>query len=400
MLKHTFLAVLVIALGALFAIFALGPLSAMGTSDLRGYWSASYLLAHSENFADPDRLLEVQQEQTGHQHDYPVMAWNPPWLLVLLTPLTIVPFATAASFWLLFNIAAIFTAAVVCWRVYEVTESPTRLVFIAPFIAFAFQPALTTLLMGQVNTLVLLGLSLFLLFWKSDMAFLAGTALSLTMVKPHLVYVTLPLCLLHALVSGRRRVVTGFVTALALLSLIAFAFRPSFLSDYLGAILGQPWLIQAQAPTVSVALAIFTGWDTARYLGIIVLPFTLFLWHRNYRYLNMPTIVSVGTIISLATAPFGWSYDQILLLIPVTQLILTVLRTSARAKRLLLALGFVAINTYSFYLRIYGNNEFVFYWLAPALGLLYWFILRDLSVGKDINIIPKRETSLQSANAA
>jgi hypothetical protein len=37
--------------------------------DFRAYWGASHSLAQSENFADPVRLLTLQQEATGWSSD-------------------------------------------------------------------------------------------------------------------------------------------------------------------------------------------------------------------------------------------------------------------------------------------------------------------------------------------
>lgn len=377
-MKRIILLGLAIILAGLFVYLAPEQDNAIGHGDFRGYWGASYLLARSENFADPDLLLEIQQQETGHARDYPVMAWNPPWLLVLLAPLTIIPFTVATRVWLLFNIGAIFAASMVCLRVFAAGKPSKRWVFIAPLIAFAFQPTLITLLMGQVNTLVLLGLVLFLFFRQTDKPFLAGMALSLTTIKPHLVYLTLPICLLECYLNDRKRVLAGFLTALALFTAVVFALRPTFLNDYVGVVLRQNRLLQWQVPTVSSAIAVFTGWEAARYLALGILPLTLFLWYRKYQHLDIRTVVSIGTILSLATAPFGWSYDQILLIIPIMQLFLIVFTTSTKVEQLVVALAIITINAYSFYLRIHSSNEVVFFWIVPAVGLVYWLAMRQV----------------------
>ena len=387
-MKHSILPLLATSLVLVFIFSPLEIVGALGQGDFKAYWSASYLLVRSDNFADPVQLLAVEQEQGGHSGDYSIMTWNPPWMLVLLAPLTTLPFRSAARLWLLFNICAVFTSAVLTWRLFTRRLSagnPTigqermrYLAILAPLAVFAFQPTSLALIMGQINTLVLIGLVIFLFLNQRGNTFQAGMALSLVMVKPHLVYVTLPLIMLWALLVRRWRIIAGFCATLVLLMAIAYTLRPSFMGDYLQLVGREERLLLWHTPTLGGAIRELTGSGLGQYLGIVVLPLTVFIWYGRYRHVDPQVVVSVGTIISLTTAPFGWSYDQVLLVIPIVQLLAFVY--SSRASRLtqyLTLLALVIVNSIAFYLRIHAESDVYFFWVVPVIGLIYWWAVQQ-----------------------
>ncbi len=100
-------------------------LRGVGESDFRAYWSASYLLTRGENFADPQRLFAVERGFTGWRENYPMVTWNPPWLLVILAPLTLVSFRQAVWWWLLTNVALAFSSSLVIWNL-SVSQANVR----------------------------------------------------------------------------------------------------------------------------------------------------------------------------------------------------------------------------------------------------------------------------------
>ena len=83
--------------GVLFACAALilivmpSPLvPPVGEGDFRGYWSASYLLAHGENFSDSVRLLQVERAQADWRGDYAIITCHNNFKPYFLYPLTLV----------------------------------------------------------------------------------------------------------------------------------------------------------------------------------------------------------------------------------------------------------------------------------------------------------------------
>ncbi len=351
----------------------------MGRGDFRAYWSAAHLLAQSENFADAEQLLWVEQQQTEWQEDFAVISWNPPWLLALLLPYTAVSFERATWLWLLTNIAIVFTGSVLVWKTLSVQDSSQRWSHLAPFVGLLFLPTMITLLMGQVNTLVFLGLAAFLFFANRDQLFIAGLFLVLTLVKPHLVYLTLPVIFLHMLWTRRDyRVLTGLIVAIVTLTTVVFVLRPSFLTDYTQAV-SQGNLLAWETPTLGGVLAFSFGWQWAKLMGIIILPLTIWLWWRYRDKFELSIWVQGTVLISVITAPFGWGYDVIVLLLPLLQIVIWI--TEGRYSRLEAfgwAILLIGINFGAIYQRTLGINELQTYWVPIAFGITYFFAYHRL----------------------
>ncbi|MFH1184923.1 MAG: glycosyltransferase 87 family protein, partial [Chloroflexota bacterium] len=94
--------------------------------------------------------------------------------------------------------------------------------------AFGFSMTLLSFIAGQVNTLVVLGLALFLFLSASRRDFAAGASLALTTVKPHLVILTLPLLILDIMWRKQWRVLAGLVGALLGCALVLFVLYPGW----------------------------------------------------------------------------------------------------------------------------------------------------------------------------
>lgn len=360
----------------LFLFVLVGPVpvpTTLGGRDFRAYWSAARLLSQSKNFADAEQLLQVEKEQTGWGPDYAVVTWNPPWLLALLLPYTAVPFARASWLWLLTNITLVFTGSILVWKTLATQVRSQRWSQLAPIISLLFLPTLIAFLMGQVNTLVFMGLAGFLFFTKRDQLFVAGLCLVLTLVKPHLVYLTLPVIFLHLLWTRRDyRVLAGLMVAIVALTAVVFALRPSFLTDYTQTV-SQGSLLAWETPTLGGILAYAFGWQWAKLMGIVILPLTVWLWWHYRKRFDLALWVQGTVLISVITAPFGWSYDVIVLLLPLLQIFIWIVE--GRYNRLE-AVGWtallIAINLGAIYQRTFNISELQAYWLPIALAFTYF----------------------------
>jgi hypothetical protein len=229
------------------------------------------------------------------------------------------------------------------------------------------------LLMGQVNTLVFMGLAGFLFFYNRDQLFLAGLCLVLTLVKPHLVYLTLPVIFLHLLWMRRDyRAASGLIVGIVALTAVVFVLRPSFITDYTQTV-SQGSLLAWETPTLGGILAASFGWQWAKLMGIIILPITVWLWWWNREQLDLNIWVQATVLISVITAPFGWGYDVIVLLLPLLQMVIWI--AEGRYNRLE---GFgwgavlVGINLGAIYQRSFEISEVETYWVPIALAVVYF----------------------------
>ena len=128
----------------------------IGTGDFRPYWSSSYLLAHRQDFSDPSTVDNVEQTLTGWNEPYTMYAWFAPTGNLVLLPYTLFPFTRAVYYWLITHITIAFFSALLIWR--KTASHPW-----IPLVAtFGFSMTLLSLIFGQVNGLVVLGIALFL----------------------------------------------------------------------------------------------------------------------------------------------------------------------------------------------------------------------------------------------
>ena len=88
----------------------------MGAVDFRPYWSSTALLARGQDFGDPEIVDRFEREQTGWQKPYTMLAWFAPTGNVVMLPYILFPFERAVFFWLLTNIAVVFTSALLIGR--------------------------------------------------------------------------------------------------------------------------------------------------------------------------------------------------------------------------------------------------------------------------------------------
>ncbi|MFQ5594683.1 MAG: glycosyltransferase family 87 protein [Anaerolineae bacterium] len=345
-----------------------------GTTDLVAYWTAGQLLLAGQSPYDFDRLYQLQLE-LGSQDMVPTSVWNPPWLLLWIFPLLLLAFPLAAMVWLVLNFGLIIACGTFIWRTLA-GPSAARQIGIAWIATVTFLPALFTLGMGQISTIVLLGVVGFLYFASRDRDFLAGLCLALTTIKPHVVYL-LWITVAWWIIAGRRWKTAAGVAGLLLPSVGLLLLRwPASVSGYLTVLQHPP--VSYAAPTVGIVLRllVFGGADGTQFLpslaaGLAVLGYLLI----RRPTLNWKTAISPLLLLSVATAAYGWSFDFIVLLVPYIQIVIwfieehgVPIRHKATAvSGLLLITAVMAVQKW---LMI---NDVFFFWMPWALGVVYLY---------------------------
>lgn len=343
-----------------------------GKGDYRAYWSAAYLLAKSENFSDSELLFSTEKQLAGWDGDFAVSTWNPPWLLTILLPYTLVSFTRASWLWLSTNIIIIFISTIMAWLASTSLYEVKKYAWLAPFIGLSFSPAMTALYMGQVNTVVLLGLSAYLILEKYQYLTGAGAALALTTVKSHLVYIAIPILTLKALWSRHWRFIIGLGGALLILTTTAFLLRPSFLIEY-ASHTSDGGLLDWVTPTLGGFLSDTFGWHWSKLMGLLILPVSILWWWSVRDTIQTPELVQITILISLITAPFGWGYDAIILLIPIIQIVVWIFekRYHPVITAILMCALFIT-NALIFYQRVNMDSEVEIFWVPIIIALIYF----------------------------
>jgi hypothetical protein len=350
----------------------------MGALDFRAYWSASYLLSQSENFSDDQLLLQVQKEFVALDEDFPIKTWNPPWVLLWVLPYAVLPFSLATKLWLLTNMLLLMFGILAAWSL--VIESQPKLkswVWLPLLAAIFFPSTIVALLFGQVNLLVFAGLVGFLFFYYRNQDVLAGFSLAFAMTKPHLVYLALPIIFLFVIRERRWWVLVVFSLALIISTAVVFLLRPTFIGEYLSSTTGGN-LFAWESATLTTYLSIAWGWPWVRLLGLLLVPVVMIAWFFWRDRLNMLLWVEITVLLSVITMPFGWSYDYVVLLLPLCQIFAWLLIPIVK-KREAILISFFLLIMYGlyYYQRIVSPSELYFFWVPLVIAGSYgWLFYR------------------------
>jgi hypothetical protein len=245
------------------------------------------------------------------------------------------------------------------------------------------------MLVGQITAVVLFGLAGFLYFERQDKPFAAGFCLALTTAKPHLIYITLALLLLELAWQRRFRVIAGFLLPIAIGLMAALVLRPGFIPEYLNTMSNSALLGRTSVPTLAFMLSTISSLPWLRFMGVAIGFLSIALWwpHRDRRSIDMPDMVIATILISVLTTPFAWSFDALILLVPLQRLIVWAVEDRISRVQSLASLAlFMIVNATAFYQRSQQAPERDFFWVPVAVGILYlWGWWSNRLSGRQVN---------------
>jgi len=375
---------LVISLIFLFVIILKSPISEstnIGTGDFRPYWSATFLLAHGQDFSNPGLMDNIERTLTNWNKPFTMMAWFAPTGMVVLLPFTFLPFEKAAFLWLLTNIVVLSATAFLLWR------DVKRKIWIPLLAVFAFPMTLLSLYVGQINTLVLFGLAVFISLRKPENQYLRGIGLALTTIKPHLVILTLPLIILDCIYKKHWKILIGFFGSLLFCSVILFAFYPSWpISSWQLVSSGMSTI--RETPTLSGLLAFVTGQTWGKWLWIPGLVILFIAWWIEKEKWGFQRIFYLSIPLGLLFSPIGWGYDQIILIISQLFLLQKIVQKKGN-KNLSASIIFITTFIYLiiFGLRALSPNEVWFFWVPMVVSIYnYYYFFTNYQIRNDLKV--------------
>jgi hypothetical protein len=284
-----------------------------GQVDLLEYWAAAKLIENSENPYDAARIEEIQKAEptTGATLNNPILMWNPPFVIPVIKLLGELDFHEARIAWLMVTFACLFIS-IFCIFLGNIN---THALSWKPVVALiSFFPIVSILQFGQISWILILGLTICGLFINRYQGLLAGLALSLCLIKPHLLYLTYLSFFIYLPSNERLKFILGFTSGAALLGGSAEIISPGAWSQWLAAFERPP--VYFKTPTVGSLLnrllEVQHGWIL--YIPALLTLITLALFRGQkwcQKLIKDPVTI---TAISLATAPYGWIFDQVLLL--------------------------------------------------------------------------------------
>lgn len=345
--------------------------------DFVRHWAAGKLLISR---ADPysTTLIQVLQDQaTGATSQSEVIntIYISPWSMFLLVPFALLDYPMSRMAWLLFSIILLIVSAELLWKTYE---GPPQKKWLSWLIVFTFSPTISVLEKGQTGTLVLMGLAGFLYFEKLRKYFLAGALAALITIKPHLVYLFWPALLFWTIHRKNWNVLLSCSLTLLAASVVTAIINPQTFQYYFNNVRYHSPLMWA-TPTIGGYLRYYIlGVDQfwPQYVGpVIGMIFFIYYWIKeklawSWRK-NTPALVFASTI----TSYYGWTYDQVVLLVAVIKAWVQLLPMGKSAWPFIST--FIFIQFMNLILHRY-LDEFWFIWFAPVMLVWYW------AVGKTI----------------
>ncbi len=356
------------ALTGLFVLFAFYSRKGAYGSDWQTFYAAAQHLRHGQ---------KVYVVAEGF--------FNPPPVLLLLLPFTIVSYQVSRVIWgtlsaIMLLVSAALTADLCGYRP---SLRERALAFL--WIAFYVPTILLVPLTGNFSALLLLAYSV--AFWSFNRGHdrLGGAALALTLVKPQLAFLGLPLLLFMR--RGQASVaylLTVLVLALLALPVVGLSNYRDFLQveravsawsstndalqlDVPGVhgLLLQRWPHQFGAEVVSAALS------------LAILAALAWYWKAGWRPGGLPFATGWALLLlsTLLMSTFAHSYDQVLLIVPAV--VLWVYRRRAPSLRLPITLLLVALYAGPPLVLTFHQHVMVPFMLA-AMALLLWLARRPL----------------------
>jgi hypothetical protein len=351
--------------------------------DFLSYWATGRQLVHHRNPYDRDAIWAIEQAAGLDPRTVLIMR-NPPWALPIAYPLGFLGLRFAGILWTLLLLA--------CWLVSirivrELHGSPPNRIH---WLAFGFTPAIICFTMGQTSLLALLGLVLFLRFHRCH-PFLAGAALWLCALKPHLFLPFAAVLALWIVLNRSYKLLAGFSVALAFTSAIAFLIDPTAWPDYARLIRSpsvENQFIPCLADVFRYRLHPHAVWLQYLPAALACLWALIYFWRRRAHW-DWLTGSSSLILVSLVAAPYSWLYDQCLA-IPA----LLDAAYSTRSRRLLAALALLILAA-DLELCFVKVTSILYLWTAPAW--LAWFLFARAFASKQLTSPPPASAPIGSA---
>ncbi len=349
----------------------LGP-QPSGINDFAAYWTAARQLCAHENPYSPEAVLALER-QLGYPGAGPLIMRNPPWALPFVLPFGLLPYALAEPMWFSFSFASIAISIALLWPLYGGRKQR----WLAWMVSAAFLPIATVLRVGQIAPLMLLGISGFLACESKQRDATAGAFALLVALKPHLAFLFWPALLLWAWSARRWRIPAAFFAAICIASLLPMLLDRHVFSHY-QELWNRAGIIAELTPTPSGTLRLLLRASRlwVEFLpGIAAVVWVVLHWLRVCGDWRWSEQLPLLLLVSLATTPYGWFFDEVIL-VPAVLQVAAVMLAAPRRKWLWLALIYFAANSLTLGLILARRTTFWYAWTGPLWLVLYLLLLR------------------------
>ena len=351
-------------------------------NDFFTFWLAGHMVLHG---GDPYSPL---QWVAGH-HAFGV-TWIPNQayvyplpLSLLFVPLGLLSLHQAFIVWVALSIIMILVALALLLKLQAGSGR-----FVIPLFAgtIFFRPTTLTLFTGQVSSWLLLLVTIIAILWEKGKWEWGSLLLPILMLKPNLGAPMVVLLGLWLLFQKRYRAILAMVVMGMILLTVGFLQNPHWISAYWG--IGNTKLAETfgGSPTVwGLGALISHNQITATLIfgsltGLLVLFGFLRVLLSAHPTMRPVDVVALAVCVTLLVTPYTWTYDQLLLILPLTSAILAMDRIGVRF--LVTASVFLAIDVLAVILLIFDTLMQVEIWnvLVPlaVFGLCLVYLSRRI----------------------
>lgn len=302
--------------------------------DFLPFWLAGRMLAQAENPYDPAQWAsQYLQYQTSIELN-PAFLYPLP-LAILLVPLGLLPFHGAYILWVAMIQLMILFSLVILISLED--NKHAKLLFIPLFAGIAlFRQTLLTLTQGQVSGLFLFGLTWIAFLWQKGKWFWGGFLLGLLALKPNLGVLIIGLLAIWLLRQKNWAAILGIFVSGILILIAGLSANSEWISQYwhigsaklAGTFGGSPtvWglgaLISHSQPT-----------GTLLFGGLAVMFILLGFFWTVLRFpagLRPVSVLALAVTTTMLITPYTWTYDQLLLILPITTVTLVMFQKGVR----------------------------------------------------------------------
>ena len=256
------------------------------------------------------------------------------WSLVLLYPLALLDLDTASAVWLFVGLAS---AAIAMWTLLRSYLPGIPIAHTLVGLALlGSHPARLNVLLGQWGFFLLAAMAGTIVLLRAGRPMSAAASAVLLLVKPQLFQLSAPALGAWAWLTGRRRFVPAVVILAGALALVSIVLLPQWPAAWLREMPAQRLFDPPKTTTLATVLFGVLGplgtWVAAGAIvagALVALRFDL----------RSDAALAAWLALSSVAAPYTWSYDHILLLVPLVVGAGVVAQQSRRAAVLLVVAG-------------------------------------------------------------
>jgi hypothetical protein len=246
--------------------------------------------------------------------------WNPPILFSSIGLIFSLPFSSRAIVVAVLSLISALTIYVTSVKLCNSSVQPRATYFF--FSIFACPAFFIELICGQFSFAIIALFALGVLSFSRRRDFLAGFLLSLCVIKPHVAFLPLVMMGIHTLRQRRWQTIYGAIVSLAFFSICAEVVNPGIHEKWIhreswpGGFFGSTWVSLVRAislqyfstPSNWILWALPLG-------GVLLLIAVETTVSRKYSSIE---IVMLACLVNPLFSPYGYAFDQGLLMIPVT----------------------------------------------------------------------------------